>query len=1565
METEVTSTTTEEESNNFKNNVNINVQSINKEFTNLENNQPHNNESSSETSSNDAKIANNKSGASPKLLSSSAAVAAEQNTTNNSSHKGTTQNGYGHNGGIDSTPGDCQYFFEDEIFRIDKKGRVKFGLVLETPGTYSGDEDDEFEEILDKGEIRVVWYPEFKETIQSENSIGLADRTLMPGDVVRRLVPGKETQRGYCRDINMKADVKVLGTKYVIKNVNAERLRIISSWQRDGAVCLDSWVGSTKDVEEKAILRTASGCRIEISSNDFYNFQDLNLRRQRDIFNPKVFYPGNTIIGSLPPMENIKILTPDIPLHTNKKGKPLTRKFTIESIYTDCVWVNWQCKALSDDTNLEDVTMQPNPCVSGEDLKRLKRLNLFESCMLQIVDRNYLTYSSCDTLMKKTDWDKEQSVKFKKILQQQKEENQKIFVRTSFTGSTGTAGTHHHYEKFKKKLSLSLDDKTSNKLKRNLFKGDKLTKKESSTADVMVAQEKSAPKNNKDKDENEWFSTEDEAELDDDNCDINAMDIDNFVENLKQYTEDCISTTTTMSTCSSPSPHTSPKHLTKRQLKKKTRKNFKKPFLSEPCTDFQPKEGDELVTEALLVYSTATVVWQDGTIETDIPSTQLYPIHYLDNHEFFPGDFVVSAKEELDFSHRDYGVIQTVDHQGRTAHVKWFTTYTSADEPKPTYKGESECSVYDLKDQPDFQYRPGTMVIRVANFVGEDANCTAGQVIDNYIDGRVKVWWVDGHISLCWPQDLFEVGQLDQGDLSHASDDSWETESENSEVGNIGGGSSLKLSLAESHILTNIEKARVALARLQEIFNISPNLQNPEVMRKLLTVYKSCRFLDRLLNTNFFHEDHFMGLIERVRKVGSQSMNERVQDQKNRLFNDTLPPTSPSPQKTTQQTQQPQYNAVVLRIADVGNSSTTSSNWSTTNAVVGTTNLHKCDHSLTQQQQQQNQNSSTSMSTTSGSKEFVPRILFTISSTPFKCPNSHNHNINSQAQLTTPSSLKRRCSPVAAAKEPQTKKTEDVPNAATIDVDENHCDNEESTTEQQKSITQELSPNKNKQYNVEKNQLLNSVMMNIEKAFEKTSHLTAASQDDSGNYSRNENCDGSSTSYTTSSSDLTNVEANNSLNKANDNQKFINQSNSSIELTEEVPELVCVRLCSLLNEQLVKCLNEISEKYYKDDQQNLSEVYKNDLIHNEDENIETVIDIKENSVKEETQKTDDQQVITKTEEQMLETKAISNSSESNKDSSNLANSPCKNVSISNPEGFQVLSNAPKNHKYQLTIFHPNNTQQYYKAVQREHRMLKSSLPPGVYVKVYEDRMDLLSVMIEGPKHTPYEDGMFFFDIQLGRDYPKSPPLCHYISYCSDRLNPNLYEDGKVCVSLLGTWMGKDTEVWGPNSTLLQVIVSIQGLILVPEPYFNEAGYEKQKGTQQGKENSRMYNEMVIIKMVQATTKLIQNPPDIFREEICNHFKQNGLKMYERIKGWMELSKQTNENFKNDQNSSENVCPNNASYTLPDFPLVPASRGFCLTLAGLLENFKQKIYALNKTPIESSPMETITKQTTFE
>lgn len=97
-----------------------------------------------------------------------------------------------------------------------------------------------------------------------------------------------------------------------------------------------------------------------------------------------------------------------------------------------------------------------------------------------------------------------------------------------------------------------------------------------------------------------------------------------------------------------------------------------------------PKVDDEVVAETLVIYSLATVVWQDGTIEYNIPSTELYPIHHLDDHEFFPGDYVLAGSnndKKNNLSYREYGVIQNVDHQGRTALVKWFSTYTCNAEP--------------------------------------------------------------------------------------------------------------------------------------------------------------------------------------------------------------------------------------------------------------------------------------------------------------------------------------------------------------------------------------------------------------------------------------------------------------------------------------------------------------------------------------------------------------------------------------------------------------------------------------------------------------------------------------------------------------------------------------------------------------------------------------------------------------------------------------------------------------------------------------------------------------------
>ncbi|KAJ0110923.1 hypothetical protein Patl1_02251 [Pistacia atlantica] len=69
--------------------------------------------------------------------------------------------------------------------------------------------------------------------------------------------------------------------------------------------------------------------------------------------------------------------------------------------------------------------------------------------------------------------------------------------------------------------------------------------------------------------------------------------------------------------------------------------------------------------------------------------------------------------------------------------------------------------------------------------------------------------------------------------------------------------------------------------------------------------------------------------------------------------------------------------------------------------------------------------------------------------------------------------------------------------------------------------------------------------------------------------------------------------------------------------------------------------------------------------------------------------------------------------------------------------------------------------------------------------------------------TPYHDGLFVFDCLFPPSYPNEPPMVYYYSG-GLRLNPNLYECGKVCLSLLGTWTGKSTEMWSKeNSTMLQ------------------------------------------------------------------------------------------------------------------------------------------------------------------
>lgn len=204
-----------------------------------------------------------------------------------------------------------------------------------------------------------------------------------------------------------------------------------------------------------------------------------------------------------------------------------------------------------------------------------------------------------------------------------------------------------------------------------------------------------------------------------------------------------------------------------------------------------------------------------------------------------------------------------------------------------------------------------------------------------------------------------------------------------------------------------------------------------------------------------------------------------------------------------------------------------------------------------------------------------------------------------------------------------------------------------------------------------------------------------------------------------------------------------------------------------------------------------------------------------------------------------------------------------------------------------------------KRLAQEATTLSTSLPlsysSSVFVRCDTDRLDIMKVLITGPAETPYANGCFEFDVYFPHDYPNSPMMINLetTGRHSVRFNPNLYNDGKVCLSILNTWHGRPEEKWNAQtSSFLQVLVSIQSLILVSEPYFNEPGFERSRGTPSGNHSSREYNSNIYQACVKwAMLEQIRNPSPCFKDVINTHFWLKRNEICQQIENWItELSR---------------------------------------------------------------------------
>jgi baculoviral IAP repeat-containing protein 6 (apollon) len=202
-------------------------------------------------------------------------------------------------------------------------------------------------------------------------------------------------------------------------------------------------------------------------------------------------------------------------------------------------------------------------------------------------------------------------------------------------------------------------------------------------------------------------------------------------------------------------------------------------------------------------------------------------------------------------------------------------------------------------------------------------------------------------------------------------------------------------------------------------------------------------------------------------------------------------------------------------------------------------------------------------------------------------------------------------------------------------------------------------------------------------------------------------------------------------------------------------------------------------------------------------------------------------------------------------------------------------------QYYFTGLSGSITKKVMKRIASEYTSLMDSLPihfnASILFRSDTDNLRVCRALITGPDDTPYDSGMFIFDFLLPTNYPAGPPQVKIRNNGNQRFNPNLYNCGKVCLSLLGTWpTSNPSENWNSKtSTLYQVLNSIQSLILIGEPYYNEPGWERLRGTPKGVAAVKAYNNNIRLYTMRHTmSDLMENPSSYggFEDAIKTHFK---------------------------------------------------------------------------------------------
>jgi ubiquitin-conjugating enzyme E2 Z len=166
---------------------------------------------------------------------------------------------------------------------------------------------------------------------------------------------------------------------------------------------------------------------------------------------------------------------------------------------------------------------------------------------------------------------------------------------------------------------------------------------------------------------------------------------------------------------------------------------------------------------------------------------------------------------------------------------------------------------------------------------------------------------------------------------------------------------------------------------------------------------------------------------------------------------------------------------------------------------------------------------------------------------------------------------------------------------------------------------------------------------------------------------------------------------------------------------------------------------------------------------------------------------------------------------------------------------------------------------------------------GIYYHANESDATQGTALLIGQKDTPYFGGFYFFDIKFPDDYPFSPIKVRTLTQDGrTRFNPNMYVEGKVCLSILNTW--HDGPQWSGVQTLESVLRVIMSDVLHDNPIINEPAYRSYPKTHQ---EAQIYNRMIwSSNLFTAVCAQLKQPPpwavpflDIMRKSFNRNYDE--------------------------------------------------------------------------------------------